>query len=63
MASVIHAVEEYGVEVESARVGYEEGVRRLDVVLSGSSQDLGGLLDAVDGRGRRPRYSLGSVAA
>jgi putative Mg2+ transporter-C (MgtC) family protein len=49
VASVIHAVEEYGVEVESARVGYEEGVRRLDVVLSGSRQDLAGLLDAVDG--------------
>ena len=49
MASVIRAVEEYGVEVESARVGYEEGVRRLDVVLSGSREDLAGLLDAVDG--------------
>ena len=49
VADVVRAVEDYGVEVESARVGEEADVRKLELVLSGREQELGGLLDAVAG--------------
>jgi putative Mg2+ transporter-C (MgtC) family protein len=49
VADVVRAVEDYGVEVESARVAEEADARRLELVLSGRRQELGGLLDAVDG--------------
>jgi putative Mg2+ transporter-C (MgtC) family protein len=47
VADVIHAVEQQGIEVDSARVGEESGARQLDVVLRGQNQELGSLLDAL----------------
>ena len=49
VADVISAVEHYGVDVESARVGEEDHVRRLELVFSGHHRELGGLLDVLDG--------------
>ena len=49
VADVVRAVEDYGVEVESARVGEEGDARKLELVLSGRQQEIGGLLDAVAG--------------